>query len=154
MPHNSVKRAPSLTKRQPVVVCEDELSPFFNQALNGVLNESSAAVNNNKSSQGRVSPFKEMKMPKFSEILSAHNKSNIASQASLGQPSAADQENQKPDSEPENTFGTPESDPPVQPAKPKVTPASKKSSYHLSISDEIDRQHIENLESKLEDLEI
>ena len=118
-----------------------------------MLNESSAAVNN--TSKGRVSPFKEMKIPKFSEILSAHNKSHIGSKPSLGpQPSVsvAEQENQKPDSDPENTFGTPESCPPVE--LPKVTPASKKSSYHLSISDEKDRQYIENLEGKVEDLEI
>ena len=98
-----------------------------------------------------------MKIPKFSEILSAHNKSLIGSKPSLGpQPadSVAEQENQKPDSDPENTFGTPESCPPVELPKPKVTPASKKSSYHLSISDEKDRQYISNLESKVEDLEI
>ena len=28
LPPSSIKRAPSLTKR-PVVLCEDELSPFF-----------------------------------------------------------------------------------------------------------------------------
>jgi hypothetical protein len=61
-----------LTKRQSlVVVCDDEASPFFNQAINGVLNQS--LLSNKRLSKDGI-----IISPIFKKISAAHRASQIA----------------------------------------------------------------------------
>lgn len=94
----SKSRSPhSLTKRQLVIKCDDELSPFFSKAILGNSPEEQV-----QSQVSNKSPLKSIKIPSFTDILNSHNlqrKSETVVAAPLNNSNLPDEK--------DHTFGTP-----------------------------------------------